>query len=776
MMRVLGRLSIRAKLMAIIVGVSCLLLLLMTLAYMVLEQQAHRESLVSYASALTRMLSRNVADAMLREDAASARGILDSLSEQPRVLACWILGADGTLLLAYDRPDADPARLRDIAGTPFEPGQTLGARLHKHHLAVAQEVRDGSRAIGFVDLRFDLAPLQASIRRQLLIAGVILSGGVLLALLLASALQRLLSKPLLSLMQTMREVSREGDYAKRAPVLGEDELGVLTQGFNGVLDQVCERDEALARAMVDLEDAKDAAESASAAKSGLIATVSHEIRTPISGVLGMTELLLDSPLTAAQRRLAEAAHRSVVSLLSLINDLLDCSRIEAGRLELELAPFDPHRLVGDAVDLLRTPAERKGIQVEAQVDPSVPRCLIGDAARLRQILLNLAGNAVKFTEQGDVTILVGADPTEDERVSLRFRVQDTGIGIGAEALVGIFDHFSQADSSTARRFGGSGLGLTISRELVRLMGGDITVESQPGRGSTFLFNVSLQVGRFRDPAPIPRADADLGSVGFSGRVLVAEDNLINQQLAQGMLERLGCVVIMAADGREAYQRATSEDFDLILMDCHMPRLDGFDSARLIRAWENGQGRIPIVALTADVRAETAGRCFEAGMDAYISKPYTSEDLERVLKDLLPARSSDEPATVAPAAEADAVIDREALDRIRALQPEGEPDLLIRVIDLFLGDMPPMLAQIRSSLERRDLQPVREAAHRINSSATNLGARKLAALSAELEGLAAQGHVAESDDWLRRLEAEYQRVTEALRQERADSPPAAPTHR
>ena len=468
---------------------------------------------------------------------------------------------------------------------------------------------------------------------------------VLIAATIARFIIGMLVRPLIRLQAGITSV-RNGKLLPVEVSRTGDEIEFLAESFNGMIAALAASKEDILRQQdlleerirgrtEQLQEITLRAEAASNAKSEFLANMSHELRTPMNGVIGMIDLALEGPLSREQRSLIETSQQCAYSLLALLNDILDLSKIEAGKMALEKIPFDIRSMVGDCVRAQLPTAAKKALDLYSEIDPSVPRDVIGDPLRMRQILSNLLTNALKFTDSGFIMVRLSAEPASPEELLLRLDVEDTGCGIPAAKLPYLFEKFTQADGSVSRKYGGTGLGLAISRKLAEMYGGGIKVQSEEGSGSRFSVTVKCGVppaGIVSNLAATAAASVPV-SPPHPARILVVEDNPVNQKVVTAVLTKRGYALELANDGREAISKLEAADFDLILMDVQMPVLDGLEATRLIRK-EERWSRLPILAMTAHAMNGDRERCLEAGMTDYISKPVHPSHLLQTIEDHL----------------------------------------------------------------------------------------------------------------------------------------------
>ncbi len=821
----LQNMTIRHKLIAVIMATCVGVLLLAGATFIGWEWSLARQQMLQSISIHAEMIAENCGAAVAFQDSKDAERMLQSLHTESSITACHIHDSENHLLAAYgsglsnetvgEKCQAHSPQLRQ-RGYVFDGGSLM---------VLASVVVDGEM-IGTVLLKSDLHPMYARLSRNTAIIVALLALCSLVAYVVSSRLQGIISEPILSLTQVARAVSERKEYSVRAMKHGNDEVGLLIESFNEMLEQIQQRDLALVKANEELEsrvqkrtaelttineqlteevaERKRAEENtreiniqlhnsveranmlaqeatvANQAKSEFLANMSHEIRTPMNAIIGFSEMLAEQNLTKEHKEYIYTIMNNGKALLSLINDILDFSKIEAGKLDIEKTKFSLAELLASIESIAKPNAQTKSISFKIDVGEGVPTHIFSDSARLRQCLVNLVGNAVKFTEEGYVCLSLSVQHRDGDP-HVCFDVEDTGIGIAEDKQRTIFDSFTQADSTTSRKYGGTGLGLAITKRLAALLGGSLTLSSNRGKGSVFSLEIPAGVNieeqsslSEKDLAIKPTTQPQIADwERLSGSILVAEDILANRLLIKLLLEKMGFDVSLAKDGLEAVEKTMAEIFDMIFMDMQMPNMDGYEATRKIR--ESGVS-IPIVALTAHAMQGDREKCIAAGCDDYLTKPIDRHKLRTTLHKYLSTTDHRvEESVVAINTQIDGLVqfctedtnnkdkspDSEdgepIIDFDQLINRFGDEESVIELMPTYLDDTRKRMDMLIQAVEKGQADETEKHAHALKGIAVNFGANRLAEAALELERAGRGNDIAVAASLLPDVRSQYDKM-------------------
>jgi signal transduction histidine kinase/CheY-like chemotaxis protein len=611
--------SVRARLLLAAVLVEAVMLTLLVFNSLRLVHDFMVEQVEQQARQITPILVAATVAPLAQSDYATVQSVINESLSKNGVLYLVVVDTHGQRVASGGWPAASALPPPDAT---FQLAKERGKSIYH----VQKPILMFGQTLGQLHFGLDLKHIIVAQDALLTQGSLIALGELLLSFVVLTVLVMWMTRFLTDLIRASHEVTA-GNLTPDPVNEGPDELGQLGTAFNVMSRAVHDR-------VAELVQARDLAEQASRAKSEFLANMSHEIRTPMNGVIGMTELVLDTPLNATQRDYLQTAQSSAQALMVILNDILDFSKIEAGKLSIEHVAFNPAQTLSETLAAIDLRARKKGLSLTRQLPAELPLSVMGDPGRIRQVITNLCDNAIKFTQEGGLTVRLQLSDLPQKKLQAQFSITDTGIGIAPSKQATIFEAFSQADSSTTRQFGGTGLGLTICTRLVGLMGGRIWVESSPGQGSTFHFIVTLDhcepEAQAAQAAPVATSPAEPQLAAVSLRILLAEDHPVNQVLATTLLKKWGHQVTLAEDGQQTVQAMRQATFDLVLMDMQMPVMGGLEATRQIRAEEKPPQRTPIIAVTANAMEADRQSCLDAGMDDFLTKPLRPKELQALL--------------------------------------------------------------------------------------------------------------------------------------------------
>jgi signal transduction histidine kinase/DNA-binding response OmpR family regulator len=745
-MKFVRDLPIRLKLVLMTTLISAVALMVACALFATYDYITFRQHMVQELTTSADLIGANSTAAISFGDHDATQEALSSLRVDSSIIGAHIHGTDGKEVAQYMRPGVSQPEWLDQV-----PADTSVFR--PDSVVVTRTIYLANKPIGMIGIWSDLSRLHDRIKNYAISLIAVLTAGLTVSLLVVSRLQSLITAPVLNLTHTARRIAEDKDFSARASKSSNDELGTLIDCFNGMLEQIQQRDvqltlhrdhleELVNSRTVELSAAKDRAEESNRAKSNFLANMSHEIRTPMTAILGYADLMLSPVQTMSDRINAlQVVRRNARHLMDLINDILDISKIEAEKMTVEKIPCDIAQTAVEVASMLRPRAVTKQLSLNVDFVGSIPTEVRTDPLRLKQILMNLTGNAIKFTDRGEINIKVSVEKTATGSRAA-FAISDSGIGLTREQVSKLFKPFVQADESMTRKYGGTGLGLVISKRLATFMGGDIAVASESGKGSTFtvwvdgglLDGVTMREGLTESMLALPEQPGSSDEITLRGRILLAEDGIDNQQLLMMHLTMAGAEVVLAENGRIAVDRARSEKFDVILMDMQMPELDGYGATSELRRLGF---TLPIIALTAHAMSGDRAKCIDAGCTDYLTKPIEKELLLRTVNSYL-QKTNLEVAQLAPQPnywqppqknqEARAIQAMPALSEKRSAASAAMQKAVVG----FVSRLPDRVSALVSQSVAGDLEELRRTLHQIKGAGSGYGFPKLTEIAARAE--------------------------------------------
>jgi len=700
---------------------------------------------------IAQVIGLNSEAPLLFNDSEAANSILMGLKAESDVTHACILDSTGRVVGNYIRQGENEFIFKGAAD------QNVKSEFTSDDLFIYYRIIKDKEWLGTLCLKTELTEIKNQFYSKVRIVGLIVVFGFFIAFFIAAFLQKYISKPIINLASLMGDVIQKMNYRVRSNYNGTDEIGKLSQAFNNMLEKIEKHEQVLSETNNQLElrveertselkqkneklfEANALVEQSTKAKEQFLATMSHEIRTPLNAILGFQQLLKDTALDKEQKEYVESIDFAGKNLLVIINDILDLSKIEAGKFDFNLDALNVRQVLSSVRELIEFNAKEKNIQLILNHDENIPETVIGDAARFNQILLNLVGNAIKFTEKGSVTISSKLISDKSDIVLCEFTISDTGIGIPKEKLGLIFERFTQASPDTTRKYGGTGLGLTIVQQLLTLQGGKISVESEVGKGSAFTFYLPFKKATAQTTIPentVKKGAESVTAKPLKGRkinILVAEDTPLNQKLVKKIVQKWDYDMDLASNGKEAITLLEKNTYDIILMDIQMPEMDGYTASTIIRGLQDERKKnIPIIALTAHASNDEARKCLALGMNAYVSKPFDSNVLLNTIIQLVNKTDLSETTQIYGEIEkSEQLYDLTYINE----HASGDTDFLIDMISTCLHDTPPLLEQLKSDINANDYGKIKVTSHSMKGLFLTLGMNEAARLLKEIETMA-----------------------------------------